>query len=52
MENKDQQFLECYREIEEWVLNNLNVVEMKDLEQTSFILPNTTETLFSQQKKA
>lgn len=33
MENKAQQFLERYREIEEWVLNNLNVVEMKDLEQ-------------------
>ena len=25
--------MERYREIEEWVLNNLNVVEMKDLEQ-------------------
>ena len=33
MENKAQQFLERYREIEEWVLNNLNVVEIKDLEQ-------------------
>lgn len=33
MENKAQQFLERYREIEEWVLNNLSVVEMKDLEQ-------------------
>lgn len=33
MENKAQQFLERYREIEEWVLNNLNVAEMKDLEQ-------------------
>ena len=33
IENKAQQFLERYREIEEWVLNNLNVVEMKDLEQ-------------------
>lgn len=33
MENKAEQFLEKYREIEEWVLNNLNVSEMKDLEQ-------------------
>lgn len=33
MENKATQFLERYREIEEWVLNNLNVAEMKDLEQ-------------------
>lgn len=33
MENRAAQFLERYREIEEWVLNNLNVVEMKDLEQ-------------------
>ena len=33
MENKAEQFLERYREIEEWVLNNLNVMEMKDLEQ-------------------
>ncbi len=33
MENKAGQFLERYREIEEWVLNNLNVSEMKDLEQ-------------------
>ena len=33
MENKAQQFLERYREIEEWALNNLNVAEMKDLEQ-------------------
>lgn len=33
MENKANQFLERYREIEEWVLNNLNVSEMKDLEQ-------------------
>ena len=33
MENKAAQFLERYREIEEWVLNNLNVTEMKDLEQ-------------------
>lgn len=32
MENKAQQFLDRYREIEEWVLNNLKVVEMKDLE--------------------
>ena len=34
-ENKAGQFLERYREIEEWVLNNLNVSEMKDLEQMS-----------------
>ena len=33
MENKAAQFLERYREIEEWVLNNLNVTEMKELEQ-------------------
>lgn len=33
MENKAAQFLERYREIEEWALNTLNVVEMKDLEQ-------------------
>ena len=33
MENKAGQFLERYREIEEWVLNNLNIIEMKDLEQ-------------------
>ncbi len=33
MENKAAQFLERYREIEEWVLNNLNVTDMKDLEQ-------------------
>lgn len=33
MENKAAQFLERYREIEEWALNNLNVTEMKDLEQ-------------------
>lgn len=33
MENKAAQFLERYREIEEWVLNNLNVSEMKELEQ-------------------
>ncbi len=33
MENKAGQFLERYREIEEWVLNNLNITEMKDLEQ-------------------
>lgn len=33
MENKAEQFLERYREIEEWVLNNLHVMEMKDLEQ-------------------
>jgi len=33
MENKAAQFLERYREIEEWVLNNLNVEDMKDLEQ-------------------
>ena len=33
MENKAQLFLERYREIEEWVLNNLNVLDMKDLEQ-------------------
>ncbi len=33
MENKANQFLERYREIEEWVLNNLNISEMKDLEQ-------------------
>ena len=32
MENKAAQFLERYREIEEWILNNLNVKEMKDLE--------------------
>ena len=25
--------MERYREIEEWVLNNLNIIEMKDLEQ-------------------
>ena len=35
MENKAAQFLERYREIEEWVINNLNVTEMKDLEQKS-----------------
>ena len=35
MENKAAQFLERYREIEEWVLNNLNVTEMKELEQKS-----------------
>lgn len=35
MENKAAQFLERYREIEEWALNTLNVVEMKDLEQMS-----------------
>ena len=33
MENKAGQFLERYREIEEWALNNLNVTEMKELEQ-------------------
>ena len=33
MENKAAQFLERYREIEEWALNNLNVTEMKELEQ-------------------
>ena len=33
MENKAGQFLERYREIEEWALNNLNVMEMKELEQ-------------------
>ncbi len=33
MENKAGQFLERYREIEEWVLNNLNITEMKELEQ-------------------
>lgn len=33
MENKADRFLERYREIEEWVLNNLNISEMKDLEQ-------------------
>ena len=33
MENKAGQFLERYREIEEWVHNNLNITEMKDLEQ-------------------
>lgn len=33
MENKAAQFLERYREIEEWVLDNLNVTEMKELEQ-------------------
>lgn len=33
MENKAAQFLERYREIEEWVLNNLNISEMKELEQ-------------------
>lgn len=33
MENKAGQFLERYREIEEWVLNNLSINEMKDLEQ-------------------
>ena len=32
-ENKAGQFLERYREIEEWALNTLNVHEMKDLEQ-------------------
>ena len=36
MENKAEQFLERYREIEEWVLDNLRgVTEMKDLEQMS-----------------
>ena len=35
MENSAAQFLERYREIEEWVINNLNVTEMKDLEQKS-----------------
>ena len=35
MENKAGQFLERYREIEEWALNNLNVTEMKELEQMS-----------------
>jgi CBS domain-containing protein len=33
MENKAAQFLERYREIEEWVLNNLNISEMRELEQ-------------------
>ena len=33
MENKAGPFLERYRETEEWVLNNLNVTEMKELEQ-------------------
>ena len=33
MENKAGQFLERYREIEEWALNTLNVTEMKELEQ-------------------
>lgn len=33
MENKAGQFLERYRETEEWVLNNLKVTDMKDLEQ-------------------
>ena len=33
MDNKAGQFLERYRETEEWVLNNLNVTEMKELEQ-------------------
>lgn len=33
MENKAGQFLERYRETEEWVINNLKVAEMKDLEQ-------------------
>jgi CBS domain-containing protein len=33
MENKAGQFLERYREIEEWVLNHLNVSDMKELEQ-------------------
>ncbi len=33
MENKAAQFLERYREIEEWVINNLNVSEMSDLER-------------------
>ena len=33
MENKAGQFLERYRETEEWVLNNLKVADMKDLEQ-------------------
>lgn len=33
MDNKASQFLERYREIEEWALNNLNVSELKDLEQ-------------------
>lgn len=33
MDNKASQFLERYREIEEWALNNLNVTELKDLEQ-------------------
>ena len=33
MDNKASQFLERYREIEEWALNNFNITEMKDLEQ-------------------
>lgn len=32
MENKAEDFLERYREIEEWVANNLNVSEIKELE--------------------
>ncbi|MBR4136054.1 MAG: hypothetical protein IKU03_06575 [Bacteroidales bacterium] len=33
MENRAQQFLERYREIEEWVSDNLNIQDMKELEQ-------------------
>ena len=32
MENHAEKFLDRYREIEEWVVNNLKVSEMKDLE--------------------
>ena len=33
IENKAHQFLERYREIEEWVSDNLNIQDMRDLEQ-------------------
>ncbi|MBO7646664.1 MAG: CBS domain-containing protein [Bacteroidales bacterium] len=33
LENRANQFLERYREIEEWVADNLNVQDMKELEQ-------------------
>lgn len=35
MENRAYQFLERYREIEEWVSDNLNIQDMKELEQLS-----------------
>lgn len=35
VDNKAEKFLERYRETEEWVINNLNIAEIKELESIS-----------------